>query len=121
MNEWIAAAVLGVAVLPETQAAEVPSPQCRVVHGSYGMYGNRDTPALWIVGTQLLFDVRIDALDRELEARGNPVSGDFTVCAERMDDLKALTARDRIEVIGYANLSYRTSYRRHGDDPGRNP
>lgn len=109
MIELIAAVALGFARPAEPpQTAEAPSRECRVVRSRYAVYANKD--ALWIVGSRHLVAVVIDALDRELEARGwedTVVFGDFTLCAEHMSDPLNLTIRDRVEVTGYANLVYR--------------
>lgn len=100
--------IFGVLLVLSDAATALPSQTCQVVHGRYEIYANGDR--LRVAGSRHLLDVVIDALDKELMARGwenTAVDGDFTVCAEGMTDARKLTIHDRVHVTRYQHLRYK--------------
>ena len=108
MNFLIAAA-LGLAVVAtEALPREARADECRVVRARYAIYVNND--ALWVVGSKHLLETVVDALDKQLKARGwdeTVVYGDFRLCAEHIGDPRSLTNRDHVKVTSIVKLDYR--------------
>ncbi len=83
--------------------------RCATVGGSYEILADGD--ALRIRGSRHRLRVVVPALDEELIRRGwieTVAYGTFRICAANLRDPLKLTIRDRVRVVGYSGISYRT-------------
>jgi len=90
-----------------TGPRDKPADHCRSVRARYSLYADGD--ALWVVGSRHRLSVVVDALDRELQARGwedTVAWGDFTLCTPRPADPRALTIRDVVVVKDYSHITF---------------
>lgn len=101
-------AVLALALAaPTSGSGDSAFRHCHQVHAHYAIYANRD--GLRVLGSKHVLDVAIDALDKELEARGwekTVAYGDFTVCSERPINPRKLSIRDTVRVTEYSHVIY---------------